>query len=44
MQFCKGNLRRNLTPTADFVFEKDYDHPKLEDVEKHIMENKHLQK
>lgn len=29
-------------PTADFVFEEDYDLPKLEDVEKHIKEKKHL--
>lgn len=30
------------TPTADFVFEESYDLPKLEDVEKHIKEKKHL--
>ncbi|WP_246008703.1 hypothetical protein [Chryseobacterium lactis] len=30
------------TPTADFVFESTYDLPKLEDVEKHIKEKKHL--
>lgn len=30
------------TPTADFVFEEDYALPKLEDVEKHIKEKKHL--
>ncbi|MFC4816002.1 hypothetical protein [Flavobacterium sp. GCM10023249] len=30
------------TPTADFVFEEDYNLPKLEDVEKHIKEKKHL--
>ncbi|MGN7759301.1 hypothetical protein ACTJIV_17650 [Chryseobacterium sp. 22532] len=35
-------VKVTLTPTADFVFEKDYDLPKLEDVEKHIKENKHL--
>lgn len=30
------------SPTADFVFEEDYALPKLEDVEKHIKEKKHL--
>jgi len=30
------------SPTADFVFEEDYTLPTLEDVEKHIRENKHL--
>ncbi|GAE65909.1 hypothetical protein SAMN05421692_3417 [Chryseobacterium indologenes] len=30
------------TPTADFVFESTYDLPKLEEVEKHIKEKKHL--
>lgn len=30
------------SPTADFVFEETYDLPKLEDVEKHIKERKHL--
>lgn len=30
------------TPTADFVFEEDYDLPNLEDVERHIREKKHL--
>lgn len=30
------------TPTADFVFEENYGLPKLEDVEKHIKEKKHL--
>lgn len=30
------------SPTADFVFEESYDLPKLEDVEKHIKEKKHL--
>lgn len=30
------------SPTADFVFEETYDLPKLEDVEKHIKEKKHL--
>ncbi len=35
-------VKITLTPTADFVFEKDYDLPKLEDVEKHIRSKKHL--
>jgi hypothetical protein len=35
-------LKVTLTPTADFVFDQDYDLPKLEDVEKHIKEKKHL--
>lgn len=30
------------TPTADFVFEENYDLPKLEEIEKHIKEKKHL--
>lgn len=30
------------SPTADFVFEETYELPKLEDVEKHIKEKKHL--
>jgi hypothetical protein len=30
------------SPTADFVFEENYGLPKLEDVEKHIKEKKHL--
>ena len=30
------------TPTADFVFESTYDLPKLEEVEKHIKDKKHL--
>lgn len=30
------------SPTADFVFEENYDLPNLEDVEKHIKEKKHL--
>ncbi|MFY7846201.1 hypothetical protein [Chryseobacterium gambrini] len=35
-------IKVTLTPTADFVFEEKYDLPKLEDVEKHIKEKKHL--
>ena len=35
-------IKVTLTPTADFVFAEGYDLPKLEDVEKHIKEKKHL--
>lgn len=35
-------IKVTTTPTADFVFEADYNLPKLEDVEKHIQEKKHL--
>jgi hypothetical protein len=35
-------IKVTLTPTADFVFEESYDLPKLEEVEKHIKEKKHL--
>ncbi|WP_080779083.1 FtsB/FtsL family cell division protein [Chryseobacterium phocaeense] len=35
-------LKVTLTPTADFVFEENYGLPKLEDVEKHIKDKKHL--
>jgi hypothetical protein len=35
-------VKVTTTPTADFVFEHNYDLPKLEDVEKQIKENKHL--
>ncbi|WP_159472968.1 hypothetical protein [Chryseobacterium sp. 18068] len=35
-------IKVTLTPTADFVFAEDYDLPKLEDIEKHIKEKKHL--
>jgi hypothetical protein len=35
-------IKVTLTPTADFVFEEDYNLPKLEDVEKHLKEKKHL--
>ncbi|AZA82038.1 hypothetical protein C1637_24250 [Chryseobacterium lactis] len=31
-----------LTPTADFVFDENYDLPTLDEVEKHIKEKKHL--
>ncbi|MDE5432614.1 hypothetical protein [Elizabethkingia meningoseptica] len=35
-------IKVTTTPTADFVFEKTYQLPNLEDVEKHILEKKHL--
>jgi hypothetical protein len=35
-------IKVTTTPTADFVFEEDYNLPKLEEVEKHIKEKKHL--
>ncbi|WP_292009242.1 hypothetical protein [Chryseobacterium sp.] len=35
-------VKVTLTPTADFVFEENYDLPKLEEVEKHIKDKKHL--
>ncbi|CAA7386975.1 intermediate filament family protein [Chryseobacterium fistulae] len=35
-------LKVTATPTADFVFEETYDLPKLEEVEQHIREKKHL--
>ena len=37
-------IKVTLTPTADFVFEEDYNLPKLEEVEKHIKEKKHYLK
>lgn len=45
--FFQGKLEAKevkvtTTPTADFVFEEDYKLPKLEEVEKHIKEKKHL--
>lgn len=41
-KFEAKEVKVTLTPTADFVFEEDYNLPKLEDVEKHIKEKKHL--
>jgi len=35
-------IRVTQSPTADFVFEEDYELPTLEAVEKHIKEKKHL--
>jgi len=41
-KFEAKEIKVTLTPTADFVFEESYNLPKLEDVEKHIKEKKHL--
>jgi len=41
-KFEAKEVKVTLTPTADFVFENEYNLPKLEDVEKHIKEKKHL--
>lgn len=35
-------IKVTQTPTADFVFEENYELPTLEDVEKHIKDKKHL--
>jgi len=35
-------LKVTLTPTADFVFDENYNLPALENIEKHIKEKKHL--
>lgn len=41
-KFEAKEIKVTLTPTADFVFAEDYNLPKLEDVEKHIKEKRHL--
>ncbi len=41
-KFEAKEIKVTLTPTADFVFAENYDLPKLEDVEKHIKDKKHL--
>lgn len=41
-KFEAKEVKVTLSPTADFVFEENYSLPKLEDVEKHIKEKKHL--
>ncbi|WP_250254463.1 hypothetical protein [Chryseobacterium sp. Marseille-Q3244] len=41
-KFEAKEIKVTLTPTADFVFDENYDLPKLEAVEKHIKEKKHL--
>lgn len=35
-------VKVTTTPTADFVFEDNYNLPKLEEIEKHVKEYKHL--
>lgn len=41
-KFAAKEIKVSATPTADFVFEKDYDLPTLDFIEKHIKEKKHL--
>lgn len=41
-KFEAKEVKVTTTPTADFVFGEDYSLPKLEEVEKHIKEKKHL--
>lgn len=41
-KFQAKELKVTNSPTADFVFEEDYNLPKLETIEKHIKEKKHL--
>ena len=41
-KFEAKEIKVTLTPTADFVFDENYDLPKLEEVEKHIKKKKHL--
>jgi hypothetical protein len=41
-KFEAKEVKVTLTPTADFVFEENYNLPKLEEVAKHIKEKKHL--
>lgn len=41
-KFEAKEVKVTTTPTADFVFAEDYNLPKLEEVEKHIKEKKHL--
>ncbi|MGE8513828.1 MAG: cell wall anchor protein [Chryseobacterium culicis] len=41
-KFEAKEIKVTLSPTADFVFAENYDLPKLEEVEKHIKEKKHL--
>lgn len=41
-KFEAKEIKVTQTPTADFVFEKNYTLPKLEDVEKYIINKKHL--
>lgn len=41
-KFEAKEIKVTLSPTADFVFDENYNLPKLEDIEKHIKEKKHL--
>ncbi|WP_228464929.1 hypothetical protein [Chryseobacterium antibioticum] len=41
-KFEAKEIKVTLTPTADFVFDENYNLPKLEEIEKHIKEKKHL--
>lgn len=41
-KFEAKEVKVTHTPTADFVFEETYRLPKLEEVEKHIKEKRHL--
>src|SRR5690606_28957650 len=41
-KFEAKEVKVTTSPTADFVFAEDYNLPKLEEVEKHIKEKKHL--
>lgn len=41
-KFEAKEVKVTLTPTADFVFDENYNLPKLEEIEKHIKEKKHL--
>lgn len=41
-KFEAKEIKVTLTPTADFVFDENYDLPNLEAIEKYIKENKHL--
>lgn len=41
-KFEAKEIKVTTTPTADFVFEEDYDLPGLEFIEDYIKENKHL--
>ncbi|WP_053327231.1 hypothetical protein [Chryseobacterium gallinarum] len=41
-KFEAKEIKVTSSPTADFVFDENYDLPRLEDIEKHIKEKKHL--
>ncbi|WP_340305694.1 hypothetical protein [Riemerella anatipestifer] len=41
-KFEAKEIKVTTTPTADFVFDENYNLPKLSEVEKHIKEKKHL--